>query len=666
MTRVVLCSALAMFMLATRPTSSPAGSYGTELPFSAGTGGRVSALGLAGSSLTGDPGLQQFNPATLSQMRYKKLELFRTTFFDSKSTYYSVSYGHPMLNYGTLAATVLRLDVGGIEERDVDNVLLSTDMKNAQTRLLLGYAVSLHSALSAGLNLKVDNQSFGGFSGSGIGLDLGFLGTKTFAEGSRLHYIRGGFSILNLIEPSVKLDQDDVADPMSVMFGGSAVAGAGHIGFVTLIDFVAPRYSPFQVRFGQEVTYNDILAFRFGFEGSTPTVGGGVSWRNVAVDYAYRSEDLGSNHRISVTVGFGASLDDRRSAERQQREAELDRQINEKMVELESAQLTQTLARADGLLAQARYGEAAVQYELALLWDADNQAARARLETCRYHEAVDQAHELMGDRQYLEALYHLRRALAHSPDDPEATALLAECNRRIRSQADHTEMVNRMMKRSIDLYATRRFVEANAGFREILNLDPDNELATEYEQKSYTNIQNQKQQAVIEANGLADRGEYAAAIAALEGALRIDPDDSYLKDRIAELEAKQLTADRDRAQHREVVRVQTPTVRPSADESALQLKYSEGLKYFEEGDFDRAVRRLHEVWIVEPGYHNVTELLTKTYVFIGLKSYSEERYQDAIVTWERALTVDPDNVKARRYLRKAKEEASRLSSVEDG
>jgi tetratricopeptide (TPR) repeat protein len=655
----------ALLLLAAWPTHSSAGSYGTELPFSTGTGGRVSALGLAGGSLTGDPGLQLFNPATLSQLQYKQLELFRTTFFDSKSTYHSVSYGHPMLNYGTLAATVLRLDVGGIEERDFNNMLLSTDMKNTQTRLLLGYAASLHSALSAGVNLKVDNQSFGGYSGSGIGLDLGFLATKKFAEGSRLHYIRGGFSIINLIEPSVKLDQDDVADPMSVMFGGSAIARAGHIGFVTLLDFVAPRYSPFQVRFGQEISYNDILAFRFGFEGSMPTVGGGVAWRNVAVDYAFRSEDLGSNHRISVTVGFGASIDDRRTARREEREAELDRQINEKMFELESTQLSQTIARADELFAQAKYGEAAAQYELALLWDADNQSARPRLETCRYYQAMDRAHALIGKQEYLEALYQLRRALVHSPNEPEATSLIAECNRHIRAQADHTEMVNRMMKQSIDLYATRRFIEANAGFREILNLDPDNELATEYERKSHTNIQNQKQKAVIEANGLADRGEYAGAIAALERALRFDLDDGLLKDRIGELHAKQVEAARENEQQQRVARAQTPTVRPSVDVSVIQPKYSEGLKYFEEGDFDGAVRRLHEVWIVEPGYHNVTELLTKAYLFIGMKEYSEENYQEAIITWERALTIDPDNVKAKRYLRKAKEEASRLSSVED-
>jgi tetratricopeptide (TPR) repeat protein len=609
--------------------------------------------------------LQQFNPATLSQLQYKKLELYRTTFFDSKSLYHSASYGHPMLDYGTLAVTVLRLDVGGIEERDVNNVLLSSDMSNAQTRLLLGYSASLHPALAAGINLKVDNQSFGGYSGSGIGLDLGFLSTKTFSDDSRIRWIRGGLSINNLIEPSVKLDQEDVADPLSVTFGASAGAQAGYIGFVTLLDVVAPRYSPYEIRFGQEISYNDLIAFRFGYGGSVPTVGGGVSWRNVSVDYAYRNEDLGSNHRIAVTVRFGASLDERRAAERAEREAELDRQINQKMSELESSQLSQTLARADALFDQGDYGEAAAQYELALLWDTDNQRARPQLETCRYHQAMERARSLIEAREYLEALYQLRRALIHSPGDAEATSLIAECNQQLREQADHTEMINRMLKQSIDLYASRRFVEAQAGFREILNLDPDNRLAAEYDRKSSTNIRNQKQSAIIEANGLADRGEYAAAISTLVRALRLDPDDGHIRERIRDLQQRQIDAEkaRERKALGGPIGVEHGTL--SVGASMLRSKYNEGLRNFEKGDFDAAVRRLHEVWVVEPDYHNVTELLTKAYLFIGMKQYSEENYRDAIVTWERALTVDPDNVKAKRYLRKAKEEASRLSNVDN-
>jgi tetratricopeptide (TPR) repeat protein len=646
-------------------TDVRAGSYGTELPFSAGTNARASAMGLAGASLTGEPSLQFFNPASPAALQYKALEFYRTTCLDSESMYHTFHFAYPTLDYGTMALSVLRLDVGGVEERDINNILLSSDLKNAQTRLLLGYAASLHSALAAGVNLKLDHQTFGGYSGSGIGLDLGFLATKDFAAGSRLEKLRAGLSLQNLIEPSVKLDQVDVADPLNVVLGGSALYSAGSIGFVTALDFVAPRFSPFQVRFGQEISYQDLMAFRFGFDGSTPTFGAGAEWHNVAVNYAFRSEDLGSNHRISVAVAFGTSVDGRREAHRAALEAELDRQINTKMSDLESSQLSETMTRADRLFAQARYGEAAAQYELALLWDSGNDRARSQIETCRYHRAMSEGQSLMEDENYLEALYQLRRALSSSPNDPEASALMTECNRRIREQADHSEMIEHMMKRSIDLYAARRFVEARAGFQEVLNLAPGNELASEYERKSHTQIENQKQKLILEANNLADRGEYAAAAGALEQALRFGPDER-ISARISELQAKQRNEERRQTASSPLPAGAATRGRSNVDPTVLEPRYNEGLRYFEKGEFDDAVRRFQEGWAIAPDFHNVTELLTKAYLFMGMQKYSEEKYEEAIVIWERALTVDPDNPKAKRYLQKAKEEASRLSSVNNG
>jgi tetratricopeptide (TPR) repeat protein len=654
------------------PTAlSQSGTYGTELPFTAGAGGRVSALGLAGSSLTGSPSLQHFNPAGLAELQFKELEFYRTTYFDSKSAYHTFHYAHPMLNYGTLGISVLRLDVGGIEERDVNNILLSDDMKNAQTRLLIGYAASLHSALAAGINLKIDNQSFGQYSGSGVGLDLGFLATREFTGHKNLEYLRAGLSILNLIEPVVKLDQDDVADPLAVVFGGSGAIAAGEIGFVTAIDIVAPRFSPYRFRFGQEVSYMDMLVFRFGFDGSIPTAGVGAAWRNVSVDYAYRNEDLGSNHRISVSIRFGSSLKARREANQAVLEAELDRKINSKLSDLESSQLAETIRRADSLFTNARYSEASSQYELALLWDDQNDRAKSQITTCQYYDEMQQVSALMDTGDYLEALYHLRQAQALSPSDPEITALMTECNRRIKAQEDHTDMIDGMLKRSIDLYASRQFIEARAGFHEVLRLAPYNTLANEYEQKANINIQNQKQALVIEANGLAKRGSYEAAIDAVKEAKVLDPDDVSLDGRIAELRRKQQIVEQQSvAEAQEKSSPATTTAHRQQgrayDSTLLEPKYNEGLRYFNDGQYEEAARRFYEIWAAAPEYHNVTDLLTKTYLFIGMKKYSEENYREAIINWEKVLTVDPDNPKARRYLLKARDEAGRLSKVKNG
>lgn len=656
-----------MFCLVLAAVPAGADSYGTELPFTAGTGGRASGLGLAATSIIGGPSLQHFNPASLAHSQYKNFEFYRTTFFDSKSMYHTLSYAHPMMNYGTLGLSILRLDVGGIEQRDEYNILGTDDLKNSQSRVLLGYATSLQSFLSAGLNLKIDHQVFGDYNGTGIGLDLGFLATKSFADPWIFETIRGGLTLQNLIEPSVKLDREDVADPMNIALGLSAVAHAGDLGFVSSIDLINPRYSPFRARLGQECSYQGMFYFRAGLDGSTPTFGVGASYRNASVDYAYRDEDLGSNHRISVSFRFGASLDEKRTLARTELEAELDQMITAKMSELETSQVFNILRKADSLFTAGRYEDAQGEYELALLWDSNNENARARIEACRYHADLNRGRSLMTSGKYLEALYYLKQALRRVPGDPDANSLLDECNQRIQADEDRTTMIDGMLKRAIDLYAARRFTEALSGFREILRLAPQNDLAVEYEQKTRVNVENLKRALIVEANGLAAQGDLAAAIAALEKAQVYDPDDAGLAARTESLrkEHRQAAATAGRIGKPVDTSASQPvfTSQRSVDPVVLEPKYKAGMQYFDEGDFDSAIRYFTEIWTVAPGFHNVKELLTKAHLFTGMKMYSEGRYEEAIRAWELALAVDPANTKASRYLRKAREESRKLGSV---
>ena len=175
------------------------------------------------------------------------------------------------------------------------------------------------------------------------------------------------------------------------------------------------------------------------------------------------------------------------------------------------------------------------------LYDKLDQPMTVAFEDQTFEEVIDelqQGQALIVSGNYLEALYHLRQALRQSPDDAAAAALIDECNQRIQTDEDHTEMVGRMLKRAIDLYASRRFSEALASFREILRLDGDNALAAEYEQKTNINIQNRKQALIVQSNNLADRGDLGGAVNALEKALRYDPDDTWIGGRIKTLNRK--------------------------------------------------------------------------------------------------------------------------------
>ncbi|UCG50488.1 MAG: PorV/PorQ family protein [Candidatus Latescibacterota bacterium] len=660
---------LALVLLATPLATGQANaqSYGTELPFVLGTGARSSAMGVAAVSHGEDASIQHYNPSGLGYLQRKQFVFYRTTLFDSKSVYHSFSYAHPLLNYGTLAVSFMRVDIGGVEQRDETNRLLSSDLHSAQTRFLLGYAKSITTSLSAGFNLKIDNQSFGDYSGSGIGLDVGLSASQVFSGNSFIKGFREGFAVQNLIEPSLKLDHEKVADPFNLSLGVSAISGFGNVMLVTSLDIVNPRYSPFDLRFGQEVVYNRILALRFGMDDVTPTFGLGAHYKNVGLDYAYRSEDLGNNHRISLTVKFGSTLSEQRARARAEFEKEVDTRLTNRMADLERSQLERALENGDSLFARAEYEAAADQFEMALLWDPDNDHAAKQATLSRYQQAISMATKALENKDYVQGLFHANRALSYIPEDQAATNLARKCNERITEAKNSRTLLTQLLKTSIDLYADRQFADALAGFEEALRIAPDNQLAQEYRGKCKNSIETVVRRYMTDAEVRADNDDYVGAIDHLEHALAYNT-------RTAEIHAliekyKKARAHALLASTKPETPGQTTddaSSPPTADQKVLENHYRRGMKSFDDGDFDGAIASFLRVWTVDQDYHNVSSFLTRAYLFVGMRLYSDHEYTKAIEIWQKVLTIDPENSKAKRYLSKAHEELEKLSGVYRG
>jgi len=662
--RFIICTLFGLAALCTLANTARSDSYGTELPFVAGTGARASGLGLAGVSLIEAPSLMYFNPGVLRRYDYKTVELYRTTLFDSDAQYLSLSYVHPTLDFGTFGVSILRLGVGGIEQRDINNNLLG-DVEDGQTRILLGYGVNAHRLVAIGLNLKIDRHTFGGFSGTGVGIDLGVHARKPLSATGTFREVRAGLAIENLIEPTIRLDQEDVGDPLRTSLGTSLVAAHRSLGFTTALDLVAPRFSPVQLRFGQEVTYDEFFAVRFGMQGSTPTFGIGGRYQTVALDYAYRSEDLGSNHRISLTVGFGRSVHERADERNARLDAEMQSRVAQRVSEFENIQIASFTAKADSLFDAGDYEGALAQYDVVLLWEPGDEHARRRHTECRYRVEFAAGDSLFTSGDYVAALYRFHQALQIRPDDADALARVAACQGKIDANTDRAQMIDNMLRGAIDLYASKRYAEAQAGFEEVLRISPDNRIAKEYQYKSRTNVKNDVQRHILRSRTYADKKQYGSAIAELEAALVHGPSDQVR----AELQTLRLRQQAGLNQPEDTAPVHTrkdrvasdPVPRSTRANEALEARYDAGLRLFEAGDFERASHKLLEVWTVAPNHRNVSEVLARSYLFLGMKVYSEEKYDEAIRIWEKILVIDPGNSKAQRYLQKTREESARLT-----
>ena len=658
-----------ILMLATLPFvtgEAQAQSYGTELPFVVGSSARITSMGGSGVSLRGDASIQYYNPAGLSYLQWKQFAFFRTSLLAEGSVYHAASYAHPVLNHGTIGISLLRVDVGGIEERDINNQLLSDDLHNAQTRILLGYAQNISSSLAGGFNIKVDNHSLGSTSGTGVGLDVGLSARQHVRGSSFFRGFRQGFVIQNLLEPSVKLDQEAVSDPLQLAVGVSVLSAVKNTLLETTLELVSPRYSPLRIQIGQEIRYADHFSFRVGMSGSEAAAGLGGRYKNLAFDYAYLNTEIGNKNQISFSVRFGSSLSERKHRERARLEREVNLKINERMDELERTQIVRSLQRGDSLYALEQFDDALSQYESVLLWDPDNAHAVERVTLCRYNQLMDWAQTALVKADFVQAAFFSKQALDIVPKDSRATAMISLCNKKIAQSQEFAKLVNDLLKKSIDLYANRQYAKALAGFDEVLTLDPKNQLAREYRDKSILHINTIVEGYLADAKEAYEAEDWDRAIDNLEHVLLYKPHDQKIRQGISDLVRNRdaAAAAEKAAEATTIEPLPVATQRPpTVATKALEEKYNRGMEYFNKGELEEAVKVFMEVWSADPNYHDVSKLLTKAYLLIGMRAYARDQYAEAVAVWKRVLVIDPDNVKARRYLNRTNEEFRKLSRV---
>ena len=166
-----------------------------------------------------------------------------------------------------------------------------------------------------GLALKMLQHSLGEFSGTGIGLDLGILMIPW--ENGRLGFtIRDATTswqvwdngtverfkptIISGIAQTYRLTQW----PLSITAMGNMII---NLNGRSLDDDLNFGDNGGQLLFGLNVVYNHQIAIRLGRNriGST-TVGMGLSWENMSLDYAFLNaptgSGLGSTHLVSISV----------------------------------------------------------------------------------------------------------------------------------------------------------------------------------------------------------------------------------------------------------------------------------------------------------------------------------------------------------------------------
>ncbi len=140
------------------------------------------------------------------------------------------------------------------------------------------------------------------------------------------------------------------------------------------------------------------------------------------------------------------------------------------------------------------------------------------------------------------------------------------------------------------------------------------------------------------------QGNRELAIAELEEARRLYPKDAEVAQLLASLQPKLELITEPQP---------TPTLTPLSQTDILGSAMAEAREYYEGKDYDGAVSVLEGLHRVEPGYRRdeVEEMLFNSYVNLARQYLAEERWEEAVQRFDKALAVrNNDSLLLERYL----------------
>ena len=217
--------------------------------------------------------------------------------------YHTMSLGYPLpfgTHPGAVGLNLAYLSAGDILVVKDDSGPTGDTFSDSDLAVILSYANAvLGNQLYLGANLTFIRQQVWENSGSGMGLDVGSI--YRLSDNLKL-----ALMFQNLIQPKIKLLDDGVTNsvPRTLKLGISYKLLDDMLLIATGMDKSGGRSAKFHL--GVEAKPIDMLSLRGGYTTDTGeiSVGLGVHFSAIQLDYGFGFLNLGSTHRIAITVDF--------------------------------------------------------------------------------------------------------------------------------------------------------------------------------------------------------------------------------------------------------------------------------------------------------------------------------------------------------------------------
>jgi tetratricopeptide (TPR) repeat protein len=641
-------SAALLALLGWTSAAGAADDGGTRSIFASGAGNRALAMGGAFVGLADDASAMIWNPGGLGIRQRLEVQATHAGFNDFGLTQDYVSVVLPNWRWGTAGLSILHYSIGGIERRDDRNTLLGDDLTDSQTEIALGFGRSLGGALSVGGTVKLQRQSLAGYSGSGLGLDAGVLvkaGALLHSRSDWANRLTWGFSVRNLVPPSIRLDQESVPDPAVVRSGiGFRAPAPGGRSALVLLDVEKSSGVATRLHAGMEVRLHPLLGIRGGFNSGRLSAGTAVDWRGFSVDYTYEDGDVTSTHRFGISRALGMTVTEQREAASQAREKDLQTRLDEAFQKRQAKQIEDLLMRVTAAQARGEY-DAALDLlgTVELLYPGHPQLPALQAASLR-----GRGKQLEDASDFAAAALAYGRALAIAPADSLAAAGQKRCREAGDRRAARTESIRRKFAEASDAFAADSLRKARVGFASILAVDPKDADAALMLRRTEDAIARRVASLLKQARQSIEAQLFDDGESLLAQVRALDPQASGLREASLALTRARVAATLPAV-------VKSEKVPPSAEQDReVEALYRGGQIAMQERRLDDALRYWELVWSLRPGYKRVDEYLKREYLMRGMEFFASGKLDDAVSCWQRVLQVDPKDPKAAGYIAQAR------------
>jgi tetratricopeptide (TPR) repeat protein len=615
--KVLLILPFTIFVLSSIDCLSQEGTAGVENPFLIGVDARTLGLGNAAVAFPQDPSAFLWNPAGMVVVQQKSVLLSYTNLFEGIQ-YHSINYTHPTLTAGTFGLGVTRIGIGGIRHvEEIGGVPVDLgEMDYWWGKLVLAYGTKLFHGLSLGANFVVHRQVLGSASTYGFGMDAG-IHYQIHETGTIFDNIYLGGFMDNALPARLKLGTAIETLPSTFRFG---IAKAFYLRgksdrWLFIADWVKDKYQTSKLHAGMEYAIQNSLFLRIGMNDKKWTFGGGLGLRYFQLDYA--SGQIGDpeffprSHRFSLIFFMGKSIPEQKRILEVRRQEEFQKKIEQEMEDTRQKRIQDGIANGKTYLASGDYFHARLEFGGVLREDPENIEAKQLLDdTASQEQAIQQTREqkMLEDARIKEA-----------------------------KQKDMA-FVSQYFQEGLVFLDSGSFEKAIEKWKQALHLDTSNVQIQNYIDRAEETLNNEIQKLLGRARQLIRLDNLSEAYQVLR-------------------RAKELAGS-----HPKLSGIIASEMKGLDEKFGFLNAYQAGVQRYESQDYVSAAEFFKKAMELEPDNVKVKELYrnaqaraqgsskkmsidVKEKYSSGLRLYQAGDYQGALKVWEEALQIDPNNIK---------------------